>query len=276
MKYRMLIIIIGKNGFVSKSIHSYFCDSGVKSFLVRADPNELVNVLKNSTEVPLIIFSQGPKREHFNEMQFMNSLDFELLNVLRNFQFNSLLISSLDVYDFGFDPPWKESSYLTSNKSYGAYKVNQEKLLSETSGSCVILRAPTIWGGEYDISSFIFMLCRQAILSKQITIPVTENVRSILHIKYLSSFIYKFATNMIFPTENVYNMCDTAIISVKEIADIVSKFTNCEINYGEITSNRPNNLTIDNSRMISEFGDISPIDIHEGIFQMINRIKTES
>ena len=120
------------------------------------------------------------------------------------------------------------------------------------------------------------MLCKQAIISKQVTIPVTENVRSVLHINYLSSFIHKFATNMIFPTENVYNICDTAIISVKEIANIVSKFTNCEINYGKITSNRPNNLTIDNSKMISEFGDIFPIDIHEAIFQMINRIKTES
>ena len=118
----MLIIIIGKNGFVSKSIHSYFCDSGVKSFLVRADPNELVNVLKNSTEVPLIIFSQGPKREHFNEMQFMNSLDFELLNVLRNFQFNSLLISSLDVYDFGFGLNWKGTIKDARTEKYSVKK----------------------------------------------------------------------------------------------------------------------------------------------------------
>lgn len=276
MKSKTQIIIIGKNGFISKSINKYFSESGTSSYLIRADPNELVNILKVSTEIPLIIFTQGPKREFFEGIEFMNSLDFKLINILRDFQFNSLLLSSLDVYDFSFEPPWRESSVLTRNSPYGAYKVHQEELLSEISSSFLILRAPTVWGGKYDVSSFIFELCKQAVYNKQIIIPAFENLRSTLHVKNLSSFIHKFAINMIFPSESIYNICDTKRISVKEIADIISKFTGCEIKYGGIKSNRPNNLTIDNSKMISEFGDTFPIGIHEEIFQVINRIKSGS
>ena len=94
MKSKTQIIIIGKNGFISKSINKYFSESGTSSYLIRADPNELVNILKVSTEIPLIIFTQGPKREFFEGIEFMNSLDFKLINILRDFQFNSLLLSS--------------------------------------------------------------------------------------------------------------------------------------------------------------------------------------
>jgi hypothetical protein len=125
MNYNPDIILIGKKGFISRSISHNLKQIGVSSLVLPAELDEIAKALQKLKENSFIILSQGPKRESFMNLNFNQSLDRSILDLLTNCPSQLILMSSLDVYDFELNAPWSEDTRKTADNKYGVYKINQ-------------------------------------------------------------------------------------------------------------------------------------------------------
>jgi len=276
MNYNPNIILIGKNGFISRSICHNLKQIGVSSLVLPAELDEIATALQELKENSFIILSQGPKRESFINVNFNQSLDRSILDLLTNCPSQVILMSSLDVYDFGLNAPWSEDARKTVDNKYGVYKINQENYFKNVTGYSAILRLPTVWGGEFDNSSFVYKMCKDAISYGEIMVDKVSNFRSLLHVTSLSRFVYSKFVNGIRLFDGTYNICDIQRINSLDIANIISERTGCKLSARSFKSRRPKNSTLDNSKMVSTFGLLDSINLEFEIQTLLERIIHES
>ena len=276
MNYNSDIILIGKNGFISRSLGHYFKQKGLSTLILPAELDKVATALQKIKENSWIILTQGPKRESFVNANFNQSLDRSLLDLLTNYTFQVILLSSLDVYDFRFNSPWSEDARKTLENKYGVYKINQENYFKDVTGRSAILRLPTVWGGEFDNSSFIYKMCKDALTRGEIMVDKISNFRSLLHVTSLSRFITSQFSNGIKLFDGTYNLCDIQRINVLDIANIIVERTGCKLTVRQFKSSRPNSMTLDNSKMVSTFGLLDSISLEFEIHTLLERIIHES
>jgi nucleoside-diphosphate-sugar epimerase len=276
MNYNSDIILIGKNGFISRSIGHDLKQKGLNTLVLPAELDEVATALQKMKENSWIILTQGPRRESFVNANFNQSLDRSILDLLINCTSRVILLSSLDVYDFSLNSPWREDGRKTVDNKYGIYKINQENYFKDVTGHSVILRLPTVWGGEFDNSSFIYKMCKDAILRGEIMVDKISNFRSLLHVTSLSRFVYSQFVNGIKLFDGTYNLCDTQRINVLDIANIILERTGCRMLVRSFKSSRPKSMTLDNSKMVGTFGSLDPISLEFEIHKLLERITRES
>jgi dTDP-4-dehydrorhamnose reductase len=276
MNYNPNIILIGKNGFISRSICHNLKQIGVSSLVLPAELDEIATALQKLKENSFIILSQGPKRESLINVNFNQSLDRSILDLLTNCPSQVILMSSLDVYDFALNAPWSEEARKTVDNKYGVYKINQENYFKNVTGYSAILRLPTVWGGEFDNSSFVYKMCKDAISYGEIMVDKVSNFRSLLHVTSLSRFVYSKFVNGIRLFDGTYNICDIQRINSLDIANIISERTGCKLSARSFKSRRPKNSTLDNSKMVSTFGLLDSINLEFEIQTLLERIIHES
>ena len=276
MNYNSDIILIGKNGFISRSIGHDLKQKGLNTLVLPAALDEVATALQKMKENSWIILTQGPRRESFVNANFNQSLDRSILDLLINCTSQVILLSSLDVYDFSLNSPWHEDGRKTVDNKYGIYKINQENYFKDVTGHSAILRLPTVWGGEFDNSSFIYKMCKDAILRGEIMVDKISNFRSLLHVTSLSRFVYSQFVNGIKLFDGTYNLCDTQRINVLDIANIILERTGCRMLVRCFKSSRPKSMTLDNSKMVGTFGILDPISLEFEIHKLLERITRES
>jgi len=276
MNYNSDITLIGKKGFISRSISHYLKQKGLSTHVLPAELNEVATALQKMKENSWIILTQGPRRESFVNANFNQSLDRSILDLLINCTSQIILLSSLDVYDFSLNSPWREDGRKTVDNKYGIYKINQENYFKDVIGHSAILRLPTVWGGEFDNSSFIYRMCKDAISRGEITVDKISNFRSLLHVTSLSRFVYSQFVNGIKLFDGTYNLCDIQRINVLDIANIILERTGCRMLVRSFKSSRPKSMTLDNSKMVGTFGLLGPISLEFEIHKLLERITRES
>ena len=217
--------IFGSKGFIGNELVLYLKRRRKKFFLPKK------NKYKFKKNLGTVIYCVGSDDwQKKVEKGFFSNLG-HLQKVIFNNEFKSLIFLSTTRLYINSDKTLENNDIKLNPNVYNDYynilKIASESLLYNSKKKIKILRLSNVFGFNSKSPLLLPNLIRNALKKGKIQIRVNLNsTKDYIHIDDVIKMIMKISSNS---KEKVYNLAAGKNIKIKDLADIIQKYTKCKI-----------------------------------------------
>tara|TARA_Y100000031_G_C8231951_1_gene391337 strand:- start:1228 stop:2091 length:864 start_codon:yes stop_codon:yes gene_type:complete len=275
------ILVTGANGFIGKHLVKELQNQ--KAEAIPFDlPNSVLNPeqIQKTGKVDIIFHLAALARvdESFLKPQDYFKTNTEgTLNILEHARLHNAKVIMPSTVVYSGQPPFTEHSQINPASPYHASKLLAEEIIKYYNQfyqlNTVILRLFNVYGHGQSEKFLIPTIIKQAIHSDTIIIKDPRPKRDFVHI---SDVITAFINATTLKTCEIINIGSGTSISVKEVAQIISKQTNKPISHPDPTQPLPQpDIYADISKAKDLLAWHPHITLQEGLLQLFNQYKEE-
>ena len=265
----MKFTIFGSSGFIGSNLVHYLKDKGFECHTPNLRKNEGLDKFLGHA-----IYSIGVSDFLNKPFETIDAHVCNLKKIFESSQFDSFLyISSTRIY---YDAKsTKETSPITAkpfdnNQLYNISKLLGESIcLSSDRNNVRIVRSSNVIGNNAPSNLFIPSLIKSAINKNKIHLHSSlDSKKDYIYIDDLVKMIYEICIRGKY---NIYNIAYGKNISTREIVEVISRITNCEVSIDD-NAKEYSFPTISIDRLKKEF-DFKPVLIIDKLEEMIKNYK---
>jgi nucleoside-diphosphate-sugar epimerase len=264
--------VIGGNGFVGTEVVQQLIKRGETVWIPSKDDPDLYQ-----KDLGIVIYCAGNGDCIKDPFKVLQSNTITLSLILQKSEFDKLIyISSTRVYMNQHQS--NESCDLSiinedERKLFNLTKLVSEELCIKSKRNCIIVRPSNVYGLALDSPLFLPSIIKHAILNAKVDmyVPKSYSKDYVAVSDVAEAIIFLTKSNNII--DKVFNIASGQNVTAKEIADILSEHTACEIIWHKNNSTEYFPETeIENIQKITE---CKPRSVKEDLKQMIDTYKKQ-
>ena len=286
MKKRNLILVVGGNGFIGKSViknlkNNFFTTKNInRQECDLLDSHQTKKYFKSFRKKTLdVIFVASitrSKEDSFSSMQKNITMINNFIDASKNLELNSLIfISSVDVYDNKENTQLTEESFLFPSNPYAISKICSEEMLKSAFKETIltILRLPGAYGPNDQFQSIIGGFINS--INRKETITLTNQgrqLRDYVFVNDIGDIILELIKK---PQEGIFNLSTGSSLELISIINLISKFLDKEpIIEESFEKSKEYNLRVSNKKIAKVFTNFSFTSMELGIKKYIQEINS--
>jgi nucleoside-diphosphate-sugar epimerase len=286
MNRKSLILVVGSNGFIGKSIIKNLKNNSLATKNISRkecdllDSYQTIKYFRSFREKTLdVIFVASitrSKEDSFSSMQKNIIMIKNFIDASQNLDINSLIfISSVDVYDNKENTQLTEESFLFPSNPYAISKICSEEMLKSAfkEGILTILRLPGAYGPNDQFQSIVGGFINSINRKEVITLKNQgRQLRDYVFVNDIGDIILELLKK---PQEGIFNLSTGSSLELISIINLISKFLDKEsIIEGSLEKSKEYNLRISNKKLADIFTNFSFTSMELGIKKYIQGINS--
>jgi len=286
MKKTSLILVIGGNGFIGKSVIQKLN----KKFLATKnisrqecdllDSHQTKKYFKSFKEKTLdVIFVASitrSKEDSFSSMQKNIIMIKNFIDASKNLEINSLIfISSVDVYDNKENNQLTEESFLFPSNPYAISKICSEEMLKSAfkENILTILRLPGVYGPNDQFQSIVGSFINS--INRKEVITLKNQGRQLRDYVFVNDIVDIILELIKKPQEGIFNLSTGRSLELISIINLISKFLDKEpIIEESFEKSKEYNLMVSNKKLAKVLTNFSFTSMDLGIKKYIQEINS--
>jgi nucleoside-diphosphate-sugar epimerase len=286
MNRKSLILVVGSNGFIGKSIIKNLKNNSLATKNISRkecdllDSYQTIKYFRSFREKTLdVIFVASitrSKEDSFSSMQKNIIMIKNFIDASKNLKLNSLIfISSVDVYDYKENTQLTEESFLFPSNPYAISKICSEEMLKSAfkENILTILRLPGAYGPNDQFQSIVGGFINSINRKEVITLKNQgRQLRDYVFVNDIGDIILELLKK---PQEGIFNLSTGSSLELISIINLISKFLDKEsIIEGSLEKSKEYNLRISNKKLADIFSNFSFTSMELGIKKYIQGINS--
>ena len=286
MNRKSLILVVGSNGFIGKSIIKNLNNNSLDTKNISRkecdllDSHQTTKYFRSFREKTLdVIFAASitrAKEDSFSSMQKNIIMIKNFIDASQNLDINSLIfISSVDVYDNKENTQLTEESFLFPSNPYAISKICSEEMLKSAfkENILTILRLPGAYGPNDQFQSIVGGFINSINRKEVITLKNQgRQLRDYVFVNDIGDIILELLKK---PQEGIFNLSTGSSLELISIINLISKFLDKEsIIEGSLEKSKEYNLRISNKKLADIFSNFSFTSMELGIKKYIQGINS--
>ena len=286
MNRKSLILVVGGNGFIGKSIIKNLNNNSLATKNISRkecnllDSHQTTKYFRSFREKTLdVIFVASitrAKEDSFSSMQKNILMIKNFIDASQNLKLNSLIfISSVDVYDNKENTQLAEGSFLFPSNPYAISKICSEEMLKSAfkENILTILRLPGAYGPNDQFQSIVGGFINSINRKEFITLTNQgRQLRDYVFVNDIGDIILELIKK---PQEGIFNLSTGSSLELISIINIISKLLDKEpIIEESYEKSKEYNLRVSNKKIAKVFTNFSFTSMELGIKKYIQEINS--